>query len=347
MIRVLNTIKWLVIFVLVAGTAFFIYVVVKIDQPMATGSGSQKFTVRIGETTKQVGSDLEKNNLISKSFYFKLYIYFKKQGSKIKAGNYELASSMSIREIADYLVSGKIIPENTKLTVIEGWDTKDIAKALDGLGIMPRKVFLDLVGPGGKDFSQEFSVLKNKPKNVGLEGYLFPDTYSIAKSTRPEDVVRVMLKNFGKKVPAGLKYDDLILASIIEREVGRNVAPGGKLSNQDLEQLSKERRLVSGVFHNRLEVGMALESDATLAYVTGSNSASATLDELKIDSPYNTYKYRGSPPTPISNPSLDSIMAALEPAKTDYLFFVTSPDGTAHFAKTLQEHTTNRAKYLK
>ena len=165
-----------------------------------------------------------------------------------------------------------------------------------------------------------------------------------------------MLENFGRRVTPEMiaeaqiqkrsLYDVLILASIVEREVGRNYKKGTKLSEQDLQKLAEERRIVAGIFYNRLSLNMGLESDATLQYVTGSESSRATIVETKIDSPYNTYKYRGLPPTPIGNPSLDAIKAAINPTETDYLYFLTEPDGTAHFAKTLDEHKKNRVLYL-
>ena len=166
-----------------------------------------------------------------------------------------------------------------------------------------------------------------------------------------------MLANFDKKLTPDLRmqiknqgrmiYEVVTIASIVEREVGRNFKTGTKLSSADSAKLSEERRIVAGIFYNRLKSRMPLDSDATLNYITGSNSARATLDELKIDSPYNTYKYRGLPPAPIANPSLDSILAAISPTRTDYLYFLMDESGQAHYAKTLTEHARNRDLYLK
>jgi len=112
-------------------------------------------------------------------------------------------------------------------------------------------------------------------------------------------------------------------------------------------KLQEERRLVAGVFQNRLSLGMALQSDATISYITGSGRSRSTVAETKIDSPYNTYKYAGLPPGPIASPGLLALEAALHPAETDYLYFVTDEGGRAYFAKTLAEHEINKQKYLK
>jgi len=111
--------------------------------------------------------------------------------------------------------------------------------------------------------------------------------------------------------------------------------------------MQRERELVASVFYNRLDINMALESDATVNYVTGKSDRSATIEDTKIQSPYNTYQTRGLPPTPISNPGIGSIMAAINPADSDYLYFLNSPEGVAYFARTLAEHGENRQKYLR
>jgi UPF0755 protein len=111
--------------------------------------------------------------------------------------------------------------------------------------------------------------------------------------------------------------------------------------------MQKEREIVASVFYNRLEIGMALESDATVNYVTGKGDRSATIADTKIKSPYNTYQVKGLPPTPIANPGLGSLEAAINPATTDYIYFLNKPDGEAVYAKTLAEHNANRQKYLR
>ncbi len=197
------------------------------------------------------------------------------------------------------------------------------------------------------DWSNNFDFLSTKPDNLSLEGYLFPDTYRFFASSSPEEVVSRMLTNFGKKVTAEMLleiekqgktlHEIITMASIIEKE-----AP---IFNQTKRE---DARLISGIFWNRLKIGMALQSDATLSYIFENKKPAHSGDELKVDSPYNTYRYRGLPPGPICNPGLISIEAAIYPQESDYLFFLTPLDGSrVHYAKNYQDHLSNKYKYLK
>lgn len=335
--KILNCVKQLVILALILGSVFSIYFAVKINKPLTTSGEEKVFSVVSGQTSSEIVENLANADLISGTFFFKTYIYFKKTSDKIQAGNFLLSPRMSIREIAEVLTSGKVIDDSVKFTILEGWQIKDIAKSLAEAGIVNASKF-------GSEAGQE-------------EGYLFPDTYFFSKTESVAGIIKKFRDNFDKKVDERLRReidrqgkslkDVIILASIIEREVGRNVKKGTKLSAEELGKLSEERRLVASVFYNRFKIGKPLESDATVTYLTGSKSNRATLAELKIDSPYNTYKYRDLPPGPIANPSLDSILAAIYPAESDYLYFITNEFGEAHFARYLEEHIQNRAKYLK
>lgn len=338
----LKLIKWLVVLALVYAVAFLLYAAVKINRPFKTAAEEQLFEIAAGSTTKKIGGELERHNLISSALIFRIYLQLRNESEIIQAGTYRLSASMPVSEIAAALTSGRVVSDEVRLTVIEGWDLRDIASVAAKLGVVSENEFYRVSG-------------RPLDKN-SLEGYLFPDTYFIAKDAKAEEIVKKIQTNFERKVDAALREeiknqsrtlaDVITLASIVEREVGRPVKKGTILSAEELSNLSVERRIVAGIFLNRLAARMPLESDATVGYITGSSSNRATIEETKINSPYNTYRYPGLPPGPIANPSLDSIKAAVNPTKTDYLFFLTSPDGTAHFAKTLQEHNANRAKYL-
>lgn len=354
--HLVNMVKWLIILIAVFGLSFFVYGMVKINEPFKTSGQDKLFVVPAGWTTRQIAESLEAEGLIDRAFFFELNVLLKKQGGKIQAGNYRLSPAMSIREITEILTAGKVSDNAVKFTVIEGWTMADIDLTLLKTGLIKKRGEFGVVSP--EDFYQEFDFLGGQQRNyASLEGYLFPDTYLLAQNVAPEEIARKMLQNFDKKMTKDLREriksqgkiirEIVILASVVEREVGRNLRRGEKLTDQDLQTLQQERRLVASVFYNRLKIGKALESDATISYITGSKSNRATLEETKINSPYNTYKYRGLPPGPIANPSLDSILAAIYPAKTDYLYFVTAPDGTAYFARTLEEHMRNRERYLK
>ena len=318
---ILQVFKWLSILAVVFALAFFIYAAIKVGRPLTVGGREKNFVVKSGQTATQVAENLKQENLISSPLIFQLYMRVRRAGGKVQAGGYWLRSSMSMRDIANLLVAGKVVPSAVRVTLIEGWTVADIGQALEDKGLVKKSDFV-----------------KN---NKNREGYLFPDTYLFAHDATAEQIAAKMIDNFNRKVTPKILEDikkqgrtlpDIVtLASIIEREAA------GK----------DQRRLIAGVFYNRLAVGMALQSDATISYITGKHDASPILDDLKITSPYNTYKYRGLPPGPIGNPSLEAIEAAIYPTPNDYLYFVTDKDGQPHFAKTLAEHEKNKAQYLK
>ncbi|MDP3741393.1 MAG: endolytic transglycosylase MltG [bacterium] len=353
--QILGFIKWFVVLAIILGLAFLVYAGIKITRPFKTGAEEKVFSIESGSTTEMVAASLEADGIVDKAFFFKLYLYLQKSGHKIQAGNYLLSASMPVTAIAKKLIIGEVVQNEIRFTVIEGWSADDIAAALQIQGLARARDFLR-VDPS--DLGEEYSYLQEIPRNYSsLEGYLFPDTYAIAKDATPVQIAGKMVANFDRKLGPELREkiasqsktirQIIILASIVEREVGRNVKKGTKLGKTELERLQQERKMVSSVFWNRIGIGKALESDATISYITGrKDSASATLEETRINSPYNTYRNVGLPPGPISNPSLDSIVAAIEPAVTDYLYFLTAPDGTAYFAETLDGHIENRNKYL-
>jgi UPF0755 protein len=191
------------------------------------------------------------------------------------------------------------------------------------------------VAPG-----QNYEFLIDKPQSATLEGYLFPDTYRFYKSATPDQVVQKLLDTFGEKVILPLQdqiteskhtiFQIITLASIIEKEVKSDA----------------DRRIAAGIFWKRLELGMPLQSDATVNYITGKQALQPTNADLSTDSLYNTYKYPGLPPGPIDNPSFSAIRAVVNPEETSYLYFLTKPDGTTVFSKTYEEHLANKKRYL-
>lgn len=164
-----------------------------------------------------------------------------------------------------------------------------------------------------------------------LEGYLFPDTYYFEKDSSIEEIVKKMRDNFDKKTESlTVNSEIIILASIVQNEVN------------SVEDMST----VAGIFYNRLKLGMPLQSDATVNYVTGKKLRQPLIEDTKIESPYNTYLHPGLPPGPISNPGLDAIKATIYPEDTDYLYFLNPLDGETIFSKTFEEHNVNKKKYL-
>jgi UPF0755 protein len=244
------------------------------------------------------------------------------------------------------------------LTIIEGWDTAEVASYLEKKNIAKKDIFLQIV----KKFDTKgYPLLASKTQNSNLEGFLFPDTYRIFDPQKQKfsnynpslDLIEKMLLNFSQKFTIEMQeqakkngmtvYKTLILASIIEKETGRNT-----LTESQKINLDRERKIVAGIFYNRLKNNLALESDATINYITKKNTPSASALDLKINSPFNTYQNTGLPPTPICNPGLSSILAALYPENTEYFFFLhKQPSGEVVFSKTFDEHIKNKLKYLK
>ncbi len=291
------------------------------------------YTVPKGWGDHDIAKDLEKLGIIRSDYFFRFYVIISLQYSSLQAGKYNLSPRMSTYKIVKKMVQGDVL--KNKLVIPEGWDIKDIAEYLESKGICSKDDFIQL---SNKDFSQEFDFLKDKPKNVGLEGYLFPDTYEVSEGQTCQDIIITMLANFEKKLTPELReqiinqeksiFDIVTMASMIEKEV----------------KTLEDKKIVSGILWKRLKIGMPLQIDATINYITGKNDPGVAIKDTKIDSPYNTYRYKGLPKGPISNPGIDSIAAALNPTDSPYWFYLS--DGRTIFSKTLEEHNTAKAKYL-
>lgn len=291
------------------------------------------YVVAKGWSDNKIAKDLKEMGIIRNEFFFKFYAIVSFQHSSLQAGKYNVSPAMSVYQIVKQMASGNVLKQ--KILVYEGWGVEDIANYLDKEGICAKDNFLEAIK---KDYSIDFSFLKDKPKDADLEGYLFPDTYQISEGETCEEIVVKMLKNFDKKLTPELRqqileqkksiFEVITMASLIEKEV---------------RSLS-DKKIVSGILWKRLSVGMPLQLDCTVNYVTGKNDPGVAIKDTKIDSLYNTYKYKGLPKGPISNPGIDSIVAALNPTKTAYWFYLT--DGVTHFSKTAEEHAAKKAKYL-
>ena len=308
------------------------------------------FRVERGESMKQISDQLYSEGLIRWDSVFRAYVTFTMNSKRLQAGSYKLSSAMGIFQIVNKFVFGDTIKEI--LTVPEGQNIRDIAQEINSKGIINSKDFFELVGSPAvdyrdfkklvkpKDFSVLFSFLKDKPNYVSLEGYLFPDTYYISQETTANELLAMILSNFDKKLTQDLRteikkqnktiFEIITMASVIEKEVR---------AKEDME-------LVSGILWKRLRVGMPLQSCATISYITAKRSTDISIDETQIDSLYNTYKYRGLPLGPISNPGVEAIKAAIFPKENLYWYFLNTSDGKTIFSKTLEEHNIAKAKYL-
>lgn len=325
----------------VMGITSFIHIQNTINEPYNAQDYSQKeFIIQSGETVEQIATDLENGDLIIGKDFFKIYVWQEKIADKLQAGNYNLSPSMTIPEIADLLAGGKIKSNEVSVTIPEGFTVKDIDERLAEKGVIKENDFISFNENNNLDLSK-YEFLKDVPDNAGLEGYYFPDTYIYYNNSSIEDIAKKMLDNFDLRLTSDLReeikkqnktiFEIIILASIIEKESGNK------------EDMGK----IASVFQNRLDIGKALESDATINYITNARRAQPTYEDLKVDSLFNTYKYAGLPPGPISNPGIEAIKAAIYPEKTDYLFFLTRKDnGKAIFSRTYEEHLINKRKFL-
>lgn len=285
-----------------------------------------------GASASQIAELLAQNDVISSSAVFKAYCKFKKSDG-FQSGEHELNSAMSYKEIISEL---KVVAEKrktAKITIPEGYEQQEIIDLLVEKGYADRKKLEAAMN----EQEYDYAFLKDLPeRNNRLEGYLFPDTYEIYVGDEVS-IVNTMLKNFESKMKSdevaalieSSKYslDEIItMASIVEREG----ADESEFAN------------VAGVFYNRLnsKTYPYLESCATVQYILPERKAVLSIADTKTDNPYNTYKYKGLPPGPISCPGLAAIKAALKPAQTDYYFFVASEEGTL-FAKTYAQHLVN------
>jgi UPF0755 protein len=302
------------------------------------------FNIEKGQGARDISSNLEEAGLIQSGPLFRLYVTTLGVADKLQAGQYRLSPSMSLLSIAKTMAEGNVAKET--LTIIEGWSLKDIGEYLTGKGLFTAEDFWALTGlPASsknpsQDFSTQFTFLKDKPKNINLEGYLFPDTYEVKTQATPESIILAMLGNFDKKITEEMRaeikkqgktiFEIVTMASLIEKEVNTY----------------EDKQIVSGVFWKRLKSGMGLDSCASIAYILGVDKWRYSYEDTRTPSPYNTYLNRGLPLGPIANPGLDSIKAAIYPKASQYWYWLSTPEGQTIFSKTLEEHNIAKAKYL-
>ena len=307
----------------------------KNSAPVSSDSSEVRLVIPKGYGVTQVAQELKEKGLVKNALAFKIYIQVRGESGKIKAGEYNIRKDLALSEIAEVLLRG---PAEVWITIPEGLRREEIAlKFADGL---------EKASEERKSFLSEFlDQTENK------EGYLFPDTYLFPRDADAGRVVSVMLQNF-KKRTIGLNKDIssskyginqiLTISSLVEREV---------LSDD-------ERPVVAGILLKRFESDWPLQVDAAVQYAVASLKCNVmsgncktwwpilTKEDISIDSPYNTYKYRGIPPAPISNPGILSIKAVLHPQQTDYWYYLHDKNGHIHYAGTLEEHNLNIRRYL-
>ena len=300
-------------------------------QLAAVGAGTPVVvTVRSGETLDQVAADLQSQGLIRSSFWFSAYARIR--GVKLRSGQYQVDSGMAASEIVSRLEGPQYCPP-VKIVIPEGFTVDQIASRVastKGLEIS-RQEYLDAVAHGS--FNAPF-LSSRPPGDTSLEGFLFPATYTLPDCTSAHDLVQMQLDGFGSNLASQLPssgakaYADLIIASMVQAEA-----------------LAPDFTAVASVIDNRLAVNMRLQIDATVVYgLNQAGQAMSAADEA-IDTPYNTYLRSGLPPTPIGNPGVATFDAALHPASTPYLYYVTDPCGHNHYSVTETQHEQQVRQY--
>ncbi|MBU1196652.1 MAG: endolytic transglycosylase MltG [Proteobacteria bacterium] len=312
------------------GILYFYKFFTFIGTPLNSNSNEKLFSILPGQNLAAISIQLESESIISSSRYFKLYARIKKAGKKLKAGEYLLSASNTPAQILEIFLKGRV--KLYKIMIPEGWNLKQISREIENSGFCDASFFLTLCHD--KDFITSLNI-----KSISLEGYLFPDTYFFPKHTSCENIIQTMTDHFKKSfTPAmihraeelGFSIHEIVtLASIVEKETGT----------------ASERPLISSVFHNRLKKDMRLETDPTVIYGIENFDGNIKREHLQILTPYNTYKIKGLPIGPIASPGILALQAALYPARSDYLFFVSKKDTTHKFSKTYEEHNEAVRKY--
>jgi UPF0755 protein len=330
--RLMKIVRIIFVFFLIFALAFFLFIF-SITACMVKPGGSRIFTVRGGESAREIAGELQKEGLVFNALAFRLLVKVARCESRIKAGDYEITSRMNSLSILQKMVRGDVMKRS--FTVPEGSRIEEIANILQDNHLADPLQFIEA--------AKENTTIRIKDATpFSLEGYLYPDTYQVAHNATPRDIVELMVARFNEVVVP--EYDKvrakatlplasvIILASLVEKEAC----------------LDNERPIIAGVYFNRLKKEIPLQCDATIQYALGRSKPVLTYDDLKIASPYNTYEHSGLPPGPICCPGLASIKAVLAPAKIRYLYYVVNEskgDGSHVFSISFEEHRRAIEKY--
>ena len=308
------------------------------------------FEVASGSSLSTVSRNLEEAGLIHNHTVFKYMADFMGMGQKIQSGDYELSRAMSATQILDQLVSGDGKPLTTTITIIPGWTIEDVASYLVEKKVLSSADEFLALCKTGKSYEGYYfieDVLAQDDvgdRKYALEGYLSPNTYEIYTSSSADTIIKRLLSQ--TEAAYLLSYDERA------QELGMTMDEVFTLASMIEKEAKKaDFARVSAVFHNRLKLGMTLDSDVTVKYASGSQKMYLNSDDLSVDSAYNTYRNKGLPVGPVCNPSMDAVVAALYPDEQylaqKYLYFCsTDPDsGELHFSRTLEEHQAAAAMY--
>ncbi|MBI2633071.1 MAG: endolytic transglycosylase MltG [Parcubacteria group bacterium] len=307
--------------------------------PVAKTFDPKMLSIEKGEGLKEIAAKLESQGLIRDRRIFELYAFLSSARKKFLPGRYEVSPDMSLKNIIRILISETKAPEKT-ITIPEGLTIKEIAKTLSEKELVNESEFIAATMNPKPEWLIGYQSIQERPDSASLEGYLFPDTYRFYEDSTLEQIIQKMIGNFDDKITPEMRaemirqkkslHTVLTIASIVELEA----------------TTESDRRLIADIFLRRLKIGMPLQADPTVDYALGYKKRRHTLDDLKIDSPYNTYLHKELPPGPIDNPGLTSIDAVINPLPNEYWYFFSTPDGKNIFNKTKDGHDKDKAKYL-
>ncbi len=329
----------------------------ELNQPAGDDSTPVAFIVEPGETASDVAERLAGEGLIANAEVFRRFMTYHGLDVGLEAGTYSLRSTMTMHEIGQALQQGG--SQGVTVTIPEGWRLEQVAWLLEQQGLMRSDDFI----AQARAATYDYPWLAGRPQGTSLEGFLFPDTYELASDATPAQVIELMLATFDVHVAPEIvgrlagramfdielgdyrpmtPYDIVTIASIVEREA----------------VIAEERPIIASVYYNRLdpahveETALRLSADPTVQYAKGYDPETGNWwnpmlpgEGLTLDSPYNTFREQGLPPGPICSPGLASVLAALNPEDTDYLYFHAVGDGSHVFAATLEEHLRNQQQY--
>jgi UPF0755 protein len=307
--------------------------------------------IKEGETLSEITRRLAEKRIVRLSPVLEFFARVSRNSAALQAGDYFFEEPVSALTVLRRL-RANTASSRVRVTVVEGYTLKDIAKVFAERGFfssaeffavtgLPATDLRESAGPAQVDFSPVSQFVAQKPARANLEGFLFPDTYFFTAGARPEDVISMMVRNFDRQMDQNVQreiaasgrnfYDVLIMASLLEKEASA----------------FRDWQIVAGILWKRLDAGMPLQVDATLSYLNDKGSLQLSKEDLATDSPYNTYVVLGLPPTPIANPGIGAIRAAVRPIQTPYWYYLSDRGGNMHYGADFDAHRENKMRYLR
>jgi len=305
----------------------------ELHHPLHPGSDRVRVVIPKGASFAEVSRLLHQKGLIDSELVFSLYARYRHLDRSVEAGAYALDKNLTMVQVLAALQNAR--PEEVFLTFPEGLTIQKAAELLDKGGLVRGKDYIEAALRGPYDFD----FLQGRPPGASLEGFLFPETYLVARDVTATDLVKLQLQEFGRR------WTDARRAAAAQRRMGPlQVVTVASIIEREA-RFDEDRGLVASVLYNRLAINMPLQADATVLYAKGVWQATVSHADRTVPSPYNTYLHPGLPPGPIANPGIQAIDAALQPAQSDYYYYLSDPQGHNHYARTNDEFARLLAQY--